>query len=217
MNWIRANWRWAALNLGALTVMVVLLAQFVANSHYVPDYNPTLVNSGKWAIRFLLISLAMTPLNTLLGWRAGIKLRKPAGLWAFAFGITHFLFYVAAVEGTWLQYPIPDSYTALGVAGLLILTAMAATSTRWAMRQLGRWWKRLHRLVYAAGILVVVHALLETSGKRVATVDPQANIEVSIYILLLTLLLAARLPAVRSALGNWRQRRRPSRTAAARG
>jgi sulfoxide reductase heme-binding subunit YedZ len=93
---------------------------------------------------------------------------------------------------------------ALGVAGLSILTQMAAASTRWTIKRLGRWWKRLHRMVYAAGIIVVVHALLEAPNKRVAFSDPQAGIEIGIYLAILIALLAVRIPAVRSTLASLR-------------
>ena len=86
MSRIKKNWRWAVLNLFALAVMVDLLWQSIAVEEFNPNYDPMLVSSGKWAIRFLLLCLLMTPLNTVLGWRSAIKLRKPAGLWAFGRG-----------------------------------------------------------------------------------------------------------------------------------
>ena len=166
-----------------------------------------LVSSGKWAIRFLLLCLLMTPLNTVLGWRSAIRLRKPAGLWAFGFAVAHFLLNVIGLQENWVRAPIPDTIAALGIIGLGILAPMAATSTRWAMKRLGKWWKRLHRMVYAAGLIVVGHALLESSNKRVAMHDPQVSVELGLYLAILLLLLAARIPAVRSTLVNLRHRR----------
>ena len=207
MKWIKENWRWAALNLFALAVMANLLWRAGAADAARQAYNPQLVEGGKWAIRFLLLSLAMTPLHTLFGWRSAIKLRKPAGLWAFAFAAAHFSFSVAGAQEDWLRYPVPDYIAALGVAALAILSAMAATSSRRAMKRMGRWWKRLHRLVYAAGIIIMAHALLETSNKRVASYDAQAALEIGVYLAVLCLLLAVRLPPIRSALSRLRQAR----------
>jgi sulfoxide reductase heme-binding subunit YedZ len=210
MNWIKKNWPWAALraalNLFAFVVMVSVLWQTVAVDDFNPDYDPMLVSSGKWAIRFLLLSLAMTPLNTVLGWRGAIKLRKPAGLWAFGFATVHFLLNVIGLRENWLRAPIPDYIAALGVIGLSILTPMAATSTRWAMKRLGKWWKRLHRLVYAAGLIVLGHALLESDNKRVAGHDPQVSVELVLYLAILLMLLAARIPMIRSTLAGLRHR-----------
>jgi sulfoxide reductase heme-binding subunit YedZ len=204
MTWFKDNWRWAALNVIALVVMMSLLRQI--NTIGDSDADIELVEAGKWAIRFLLFSLAMTPLNTLFGWRSAIKLRKPAGLWAFGFGLLHFVFYVADVKTEWLRYPIPDYIAGLGIVGLSILTAMAATSTRQAMKRMGKWWKRLHRLVYAAGCITLVHGLLESSHKRVAFFDPQAGLEVQLYLGILFVLLAVRIPVVRTHLVILRHR-----------
>jgi sulfoxide reductase heme-binding subunit YedZ len=206
MNGFKAHWRWAALNLAGLTVMATLLLQVNAIREFEGTYDPILVSSGKWAIRFLLLSLTMTPLNTLFGWRYAIKLRRSAGLWAFGFAALHFL--LNAVEGgqDWLQAPIPDAYAALGVVGLVILTAMALTSTRWAMRQLGKGWKRLHRFVYPAGILILAHGLLEASNSRVVAHDPLAGIETMLYLAILLLLLVVRIPAVRSTIAHLRHK-----------
>src|SRR3990172_721608 len=150
MKWVKENWQWAALNLFALAVMANLLRQSTTVGGFNRNYDPMLVSSGKWAIRFLLLCLLMTPLNTLLGWRSAVKLRKPAGLWAFEFAVVHFSLNVTGTKEDWLRYPIPDYIAALGVIGLSILTLMAATSSRWAMKRMGKWWKRLHRMVYGA-------------------------------------------------------------------
>jgi sulfoxide reductase heme-binding subunit YedZ len=207
-KWLKKNWPWTALNLFALAVMISLVWQSIAVDDFNPNYDRELIISGKWAIRFLLISLAMTPLNTVLGWRGAIKLRKPAGLWAFAFAVVHFSVNVIGLNENWLRAPIPDYIAALGVIGLGILMPMAATSTKWAMKRLGKWWKRLHRLVYAAGLIVIGHALLESSNKRVAGYEPQVSVELGLYLAILLLLLAARIPAVRSTLANLRHARR---------
>jgi methionine sulfoxide reductase heme-binding subunit len=204
MTWLKDNWRWAALNAVALVVMLSLLRHI--NTIGDSDADVELMESGKWAIRFLLFSLAMTPLNTLFGWRSATKLRKPAGLWAFGFGLVHLVFYLADVKVEWLRFPIPDYIAALGVVGLAILTAMAATSTRWAMKRMGKGWKRLHRLVYAAGCIALVHGLLESSHKRVALFDSQAALEVQLYLGILVVLLAVRIPAIRTRLVNLRYR-----------
>jgi sulfoxide reductase heme-binding subunit YedZ len=207
-TWLRDNGRWAALNLFALAVMANLLRQADKLGNFDADFE-LVVESGKWAVRFLLLSLAMTPLNTLLGWRSAIKLRKPAGLWAFGFGLLHFVLYVVDMGQGWLHDPIPTYYLALGAVGLLILSAMAATSNRWAMKRMGKGWKRLHRLVYAAGIIVITHGLLEAAfSKRVLATSSQVTYELQVYLAILVILLGVRIPAVRSAIAGLRHRRR---------
>jgi sulfoxide reductase heme-binding subunit YedZ len=201
MAWFRSNWRWATLNLLGVSVVVVVLSLGSTDSSPTYTFDPML-ESGKWAIRFLLVCLSMTPLNRYFGWNSAIKLRKPAGLWAFGFAVLHVLTYMRNVKFTWLQFPMP-SFIVLGMLGLLILTALAVTSNRWAMRRLRKNWKRLHRLVYLAGNLVAFHAILATAvSKKIGARDPQAIHELKVYLALLVVLLVVRIPLVRRALGQ---------------
>lgn len=213
--WIWENALWLLLNLFALTVMVSLLAQINSFIHFTVAFNAPftaepdiMMQSGKWAFRFLLVSLAMTPLNTLMGWRSGIKLRKPAGLWAFAFGALHFVLFVLErfPSTEWIAL-FTQHYILLGIISLLILASLAATSTRWAMKRLGKNWKRLHRLVYAAGILIAAHSLLATIwSKKLSILETNAVYELTIYTAILIVLLVMRIPFIRSTASNMNSR-----------
>lgn len=185
-----------ALHATALIVMAVLLWFCFVGENRSLHYWFTVVISGKWAIRYLLLCLLMTPLNTLLGWRQAIKFRKPAGLWAFAFAAFHFAIYLSKMKLFWFDRPISGIDTALGFISLCILTALAVTSMRDSMKRLGRWWKPLHRLVYVAGVLAIVHALLESSNQRVISYEPDMRTEAVVYLVLLAVLLVARVPMV---------------------
>ncbi len=144
--------------------------------------------------------LSMTPLHRYFGWSSAVKLRKPAGLWAFEFAVLHLLAYIREARFTWLEFPMPP-FIVLGVLGLLILSALAVTSNRWAMRRLRKTWKRLHRLVYLAGNLVVFHAILATTmSKRIPLRDPHAIQELSVYLALLVVLLVVRIPLAHRTL-----------------
>jgi len=210
MSWLRSNRRWAALNLVATAVLSLILSRGRGEWNASHTFDPGL-ESGKWAIRFLLICLVMTPLKTYFGWSGAIKLRKPAGLWSFGFALLHGLFYIGDTGLTGLAWPLPR-FMALGLGGLVILTALALTSNRWAMRRLKKNWKRLHRLVYLAGLSVVFHALLAAAAsKKLWVRDPQAVDELNLYLALLVVLLGVRLPLVRRGLKQirrWRQARR---------
>lgn len=119
--------------------------------------------SGDWALRLLLITLAISPLRRISGWSWLLRLRRMLGLYAFCYALLHFSVYLWLDRGlAWdeigvdvLQRP----YITLGFLALLILLALAATSTRGMMRRLGRHWSRLHRWVYAAGLCSVLHYL----------------------------------------------------------
>jgi sulfoxide reductase heme-binding subunit YedZ len=116
---------------------------------------------GKWGLNFLLITLCITPLRVLTGWVHWMRLRRMLGLTAFFYVLAHFLFYVLVDQGLDLRVIVEDvikrPYITVGLTGLLLLLPLALTSTRAAMRRLGRRWQQLHRLVYAAAALGCIH------------------------------------------------------------
>ena len=145
------------------------------------------LETGRWALKFLLLSLAVTPVRRLTGWNPIIQFRRMLGLFAFFYACCHFTAYWAfdlnfafgAMAGDVLKRP----FIALGFTALLLLLPLALTSTKGWIRRLGRRWVALHRLVYVAAILAVVHFALKV---KVFTGDPV------IYAAVLTVLLAFR-------------------------
>ncbi|HEU0291570.1 MAG TPA: ferric reductase-like transmembrane domain-containing protein [Anaerolineales bacterium] len=211
MTWFKSHWRWGMLNLFAVFTLIFVLTRGSADWRRTDTFDSGL-ESGKWAIRFLLTCLSMTPMNTYFGWSSAIKLRKSAGLWAFAFASLHVLLYIRGAKLDWLRLPM-QSYLALGLTGLAILTALAITSNRWSMQRLGKNWKRVHRLVYLAGMAVVTHSLLAmTMSKKLHFRDPQAEYELKAYAAVLFALLVVRIPLVRQILRQipvlWMRRRK---------
>jgi sulfoxide reductase heme-binding subunit YedZ len=121
-------------------------------------------HTGQWALRFLLLTLAVTPLRRLSGWNWLLRFRRMLGLFAFFYALLHFCTYLvfdqffdlAAIAEDVVKRP----YITVGFLAFLLLIPLAATSTHAMIRRLGaRRWQRLHRLVYAIGILVIVHYL----------------------------------------------------------
>ncbi|MBZ0279491.1 MAG: ferric reductase-like transmembrane domain-containing protein [Anaerolineae bacterium] len=209
MKRLTKDWQGWLLSAVALVIMVSLLRQSRFGTS--AFQNQVFENAAKWAIRFLLISLAMSPLNTYFGWRWAVKLRKPAGLWAFGFAVLHFLLYVSDESvnfwaGTLFE---KSNYILIGLAALGILAALAATSYQWAMKKLGKNWKRLHRLVYVAGALAAVHAILAFSmSKKSLIISSEPSLlryELILYAILMTILLVLRIPAVRGLFKNRRR------------
>lgn len=203
MDWLRKNWQWLVLNLFAVAIITTLLLETTRRMLYASsDSEVVFEQSGRWAIRFLLFSLAMTPAAKIFGWRGATKLRKPAGLWAFAFAGLHLTWYL---KNNWsglnIRELITTNYVILGIIGLAILTLLALTSTTWGMQNLGKWWKRLHRLVYLAGCSVILHALIAGSvSKRGLIRDGNMAYEFRFYLIILIILLALRIPQIRQAL-----------------
>jgi len=116
---------------------------------------------GKWGLKFLLITLAVTPLRKLTGWSWLVRFRRMLGLFAFFYVLLHFLVYAGLDQRFDLAVIVEDiaerPYITIGAAALMLLLPLAATSTKGMMRRLGSRWKKLHRLIYVIGILGVWH------------------------------------------------------------
>ena len=119
--------------------------------------------SGEWGLRFLLLSLAVTPARRWLGWAWAAPLRRTFGLAAFAYASLHLATYVGLDQffdaEAILEDVLDRRYITAGFAAFLCLLPLALTSTRAAMKRLGARWITLHRLAYAAGVLAVIHYL----------------------------------------------------------
>jgi methionine sulfoxide reductase heme-binding subunit len=144
---------------------------------------------GDWALRILLASLALTPMRLLFGIAWQMPLRRLLGLFAFCYVCLHFLVWLAVDHFfDWRQMGTDIAkrpYVTLGMAALLCLIPLAATSTSRMVKCLGApTWRRLHRLAYAAGILASLHFLWLAKVGRV---------EQYIYAGALGLLLGVRL------------------------
>jgi sulfoxide reductase heme-binding subunit YedZ len=116
---------------------------------------------GIWGLRLLLVTLAVTPLRVIGGWPRLQLFRRMLGLFAFFYVSLHFLWYLFVDQAfDWRQLAgdvVKRPYITAGFTAFLLLVPLAATSTRRAMRRLGRRWQKLHRLAYVAAILGCVH------------------------------------------------------------
>ena len=163
------------------------------------------LQTGRWALKFLLGSLAITPIRRLTGWNILIQYRRMVGLFAFFYATTHFLSYWAfdlefafgAMIGDVLKRP----FITLGFTAFLLLIPLALTSTKGWIRRLGKKWTRLHRLVYIAAGCAMIHFAWKV---KVFTGDPVWYAATLVALLLFRVVWALR--SHRSAL----PRRAPS-------
>jgi methionine sulfoxide reductase heme-binding subunit len=159
----------AAAHLGAWFLLAWLAWDYFSGGLGVDPIQALTRRTGKYALIFLGLSLVCTPLNSLFRIRQAIPARRPLGLYAFTFASLHFLTFV------WLDFGfnwdflrsefVEKPYIWVGLTALTILLVLALTSSRWSMRQLGKNWKKLHRLVYVAGGLAVVHFAWASKGE----------------------------------------------------
>lgn len=150
----------------AATLLVLVPAGYliwqIFGNHLGPDPAKSLVDQlGLWALRWLLVTLCMTPLRWLTGFSGWIPLRRHFGLAAFAYACIHLLAYFFLLfEARWsaVQNEIGHRpYVVVGLLCWLSLLPLAVTSTQSWQRRLGRRWLQLHRLIYAAMFLALIH------------------------------------------------------------
>jgi sulfoxide reductase heme-binding subunit YedZ len=148
-------------NLASWIPLAVLAKDaFTDNLTFNPIQAATL-RTGKLALIFLLLSLACTPLSSLLKFKPALKVRRTLGLFAFMYAAIHVCIFFVLDYGLDLRQIwngiIEKRYILAGAGAFLILLPLALTSFKWWMKHLGKNWKRLHRLVYLAGVFVIVH------------------------------------------------------------
>lgn len=119
--------------------------------------------TGRWGLRFLLITLAVTPLRRILGFNRLIRFRRMFGLFAFFYLSLHFATYIVLDQFFALAYIVEDiaerPYITVGFTSWLLLIPLAVTSTDAWIRRLGKRWGTLHRLVYVAAAGGILHFL----------------------------------------------------------
>ena len=159
-----------------------------------PDPGETVVRFlGEWALRFLVITLTVSPAQRLIKRVQLIRLRRMLGLFTFAYAIVHFSAYFVFLAGLSLSEVVADfierPYITLGMLALVLLIPLAVTSTRGWQRKLRRNWKKLHRLVYVTAVSAWIHLFWLTRD---------GFFEVAIYGSLIALLFLERI--IRSRL-----------------
>jgi sulfoxide reductase heme-binding subunit YedZ len=117
--------------------------------------------TGEWALRFLLLSLSITPIRKVFGWSDIAPLRRTFGLFALFYATAHFLVYIVfLLQFRWSEIfedVIERPYITVGFVAFCILLLLGITSPKWVVKRLGRKWKLLHTAVYPASILAIIH------------------------------------------------------------
>jgi methionine sulfoxide reductase heme-binding subunit len=164
--------------------------------------------TGDSALRLLLFSLACTPLAVIFGWREMVLRRRALGNYGFMYAALHLVTFVAVDYGLNFAAIFRDvgskQYVIIGLIAFLLLLPLAATSSLYWMRRLGKKWKSLHRLVYLISPLVVVHFLLVVKG-NVSRLSGNLS-QPMLYAAIAALLLLMRVPMVKKPLIALRSR-----------
>lgn len=153
------------------------------------------LQTGIWALRLLVVTLAITPVRRLTGWNRVIQFRRMLGLLSFFYAVLHVATYVVLdryfdLSGVWEDI-VKRPFITAGMVAFVAMVPLALTSTKGSIRRLGRRWQVLHRLVYVSAIAAAIHYLWKVK----VMVGSPVN-----YAALLALLLVMR------AFLAWRKR-----------
>jgi sulfoxide reductase heme-binding subunit YedZ len=175
----------------ALGPLAWLLTGAVANTLGANPAEALIRSTGDWTLRFLCLTLAVTPLRQATGWHALARFRRMLGLFTFFYGVLHFLCFAWLDMGFDLGAIVNDipkrPFILVGTAALLLMLPLAATSFNRAIKALGaRRWQALHRIVYAVALLALLHFFWMRAGKNDFA-------EWSVYAAVLAVLLGWRL------------------------
>ncbi|MFC2992718.1 MULTISPECIES: protein-methionine-sulfoxide reductase heme-binding subunit MsrQ [Halomonas] len=187
--------------LAALTPLLVWGWQVAVNAAGPEPGRYLLLNIGIGALWMLLLTLSLTPLTKLTRWKGFALIRRQLGLWTLAYASLHMLSYALFILG--LDWALLGSelvkrpYMIVGMLALIGLAVLGATSSRWAMRRLGKRWKPLHKLSYPILGLALLHFFWVV----------RADLgEWAMYAALAALVMATRLPPVARTLPRLRHR-----------
>ena len=173
-QWGRLIWHMNVVKTAVFLLSLIPLARLIwLGDHEGLGANPIEFitrSTGTWALVFLCITLAMTPLRLLTGSTVWIKLRRMHGLFCFFYASIHFSIWFWLDQNLDLQSMWADvikrPFITMGFLTLVLLTPLALTSNRWAVRQLGKRWTLLHRLVYLIACTAIIHYWWHKAGKN---------------------------------------------------
>jgi sulfoxide reductase heme-binding subunit YedZ len=156
-------------------------------------------STGTWALVFLCLTLAMSPLRLITHSIAWIRYRRMLGLFSFFYACIHFGIWLWLDQNFDLIEMLKDvvkrPFITMGFISFVLLIPLALTSTHWAQQKLGRRWMQLHRIVYLIAATVVLHYWWHKAGKN----DFDT---VTIYAIILLLLLSCRIPFISKLLSK---------------
>lgn len=189
-----------AVHVGALIPLALMIWDYTQGNLGAEPIREITLRTGKTAIVLLMLALAVTPAHIWFGWKQIIPLRRLLGLYSFLYVALHLTIFL------WLDYLLDPQlivealfakrYALIGLVAFAILLPLAITSNRISMRKLGKTWKSLHKWVYLAGVLAVLHYFLLVKNSYTEPV---------IFGAILAFLLLTRVKPIKQTILHWRR------------
>jgi methionine sulfoxide reductase heme-binding subunit len=147
--------------LAALVPIALLVRGMLTGNLGVNPAETIQLTTGRWALKFLLLTLAITPARRVTGWNILIQFRRMLGLFAFFYATLHFASYIVLDQYFAFDAMMTDvlkrPFITMGFGAWVLMLPLALTSTKGWIRRLGRQWSVLHRLVYIAVVFAAIH------------------------------------------------------------
>lgn len=198
----RLPWLLILTHVGAWIPLAILLFQFFTDRLTVNPIQAATQRTGDISITLIILSLACTPAHYFVKSSQVLKVRRPLGLYGYLYAVIHLLIFTGADYR--FNFPIiweavaKNQFDLIGLAAFIILSALALTSSQRCMARLKKNWKRLHRLVYLANVLIMLHFGLAVKGDLLRL---QGNISrPALAGVVVIVLLAVRLPVVKKGM-----------------
>ena len=148
-------------HIGSLSMLAALIWRYYANDLGADPVRELLLQTGEWSLALLVLSLAITPVVMLTGWKLIMPWRRIFGVYAFVYVALHLSVFVWLDYGLNIQFIIEgiieQNFVLVGFLAFLLLIPLAITSNKWSMKRLGKKWKSLHKLVFVIIILALIH------------------------------------------------------------
>jgi len=215
MNWLKQNWGWMVIVVIGILPLTGILKMINldfsgteaswftmdsvvvrgrghgGNSEVVTGAHIAVKETGEWAIRWIVAVLCLTPFTILTGIKSRLHVRQAMGITAFVYAALHFLFF--CIDKGWMA-TFKEFGLVLGLVSTLMMMVLAITSNRKSIKFLRKFWKKIHRMAYLAGILAVLHVVLLEHGDWIP------------YALLLVVGFTLRLPVVKQWIVQFKNR-----------
>jgi len=197
-----------AMHIYAWSALILLIFDFVTGNLSANPIQDLEQRTGRHAITLLVLLLLCTPINTIFKWSEPLKRRRALGLYTFMYATIHVIIFADLDYGlAWsrlIQELIQKPRLIVGVIAFLILIPLAITSFDIWKKRLGKNWKRLHKLIYFIGPLVVLHYVWSKKGDILSLQGEVAK--PLIYGLIIAIFLIFRIPPIRKALASFSTR-----------
>lgn len=152
-----------AVFLTALVPFAILILRIIQENLGPDPAQELAIETGEWTLRFLLLTLMLSPLRQITNRPEFVRVRRMLGLFALFYGTVHFMVWVSfLLQFRWFAIAeelVERPYITIGFAAFLILIVLGITSPKAMVKKLGKNWKRLHRLVYLAAVSAIIHLL----------------------------------------------------------